>query len=672
MAIGKANVINLDSFHDWVRGEGKCWGYENTEIRTNLSSELQKEDVPYNLYEREDIYFFLKWKTDNSRKADEFERLCRYADEYGIPFDLIEQGESYGVIRLGKKAYVIPKEYLDIKEYTDYSALTLAEMKRLTGKGTDLARPEEQITIQDTKTAIEEQEEEIFVLNQQKEKLEQQQREELEKIKREIEEKYRERKETLNQMKQSLDEKIKQLKNQLFIMDTEIYAIQCFQGETITFGKLRSGTPAAIEEPIVLHQKIRYLDEELSRMISIYDIREEDAKLFEKYIQSCDYAAEFFAPGEKSISLIRLSRTGTTYAPSDKFRNMLEEYEIYHGNLIGILVRNGENVYIGWTDADRIDIEDENIYYTPGRKEYQYDEGAEEKIKAPQKEYIASRYFVYSILQGIVHQKKLVQIPEEEYFLQGGGKYILFNATDGLLEDNRFGLFSDIIKRCNTNLQKGDNILTVQHLRDEGNSRGRGYNDRTHDVSIRDVSIYAINLIDKETVPVVTYEWFFNNEWHRSSIRKRLGEVSLSEDVRNVKEENRTYYTYYVSLAKRYSAAGARANFKVTDDEFINLTFLNSVWVKYAIQNKKVGTLVIGGKTVDYAYAMRYLNRALEYLNDREKKEAELISAYMTLETEWQVALSEWKLKNNVHTITEYQAKRFAKHMERNSQQLLL
>lgn len=87
------------------------------------------------------------------------------------------------MIRLGKKAYVIPKEYLDIKEYTDYSALTLAEMKRLTGKGTDLARPEEQITIQDTKTAIEEQEEEIFVLNQQKEKLEQQQREELEKSK---------------------------------------------------------------------------------------------------------------------------------------------------------------------------------------------------------------------------------------------------------------------------------------------------------------------------------------------------------------------------------------------------------------------------------------------------------------------------------------------------------
>lgn len=666
MAIGKANVINLDLFHDWVRGEGKCWGYKNDEIHTNLSMELKKKNIQTNLYEKEDIDSFLNWKTDNSRKADEFERLCNYADEYGIPFDLIEQGESYGVIQLGKKAYVLPKEYLDIKEYTDYSALTLSEMKQLTGKRTDLARPEEQITMQNTKTAIEEQEEEILSLNQQVKKLEQEQKEELEKIKREIEAKYKEKTEALRQMKQSLDEKIQQLKNQLFILDTEIYAIQCFHGETITFGKLRSGRPAAIEEPIVLHQKIRYLDEELARMISIYNIQEEHTGLFEKYIESCDYAAEFFAPGEKSISLVRLSRTGKTYAPSDKFRNMLQEYEIYHGNLIGILIRNGENVYIGWTDADRIDIEDENIYYAPSRKEYQYEEGAEKRIKEPKKKDIASRYFVFSILQGIIHQKKLVQIPEDESFLQGGGKYILFNATDGLLEDNRFGLFSDIIKRCNTNLQKGDKILTVQYLRDKDNNRGRGYNDRTHDVSIHDATIYPINLVEKETVAIFTYEYLFHNEWHKSSCHKSP-DTSLSKDVRNVKEENRTYYTYYVSLAKRYSAADVRANFEVIDDEFINLTFLNSVWIKYAIQNRKVGELRIGGKTVDYAYTMRYLNKALEYLNGREKKEAELLSGYMALEPEWQVELSEWKLKHNVHTITDYQAKRFAKHMKESS-----
>lgn len=86
-------------------------------------------------------------------------------------------------------------------------------------------------------------------------------------------------------------------------MDTEIYAIQCFQGETITFGKLRSGTPAAIEEPIVLHQKIRYLDEELSRMISIYDIREEDAKLFENTYRAATMQQNSLLPEKRASAL---------------------------------------------------------------------------------------------------------------------------------------------------------------------------------------------------------------------------------------------------------------------------------------------------------------------------------------------------------------------------------
>ena len=239
---------------------------------------------------------------------------------------------------------------------------------------------------------------------------------------------------------------------------------------------------------------------------------------------------------------------------------------------------------------------------------------------------MASRYFVYAILQGVIHQKSMLQIPKEEQFLSGGGKYILFNATEGLLEDNRFGLFSDIIKRCNTNIQKEDKILTIQYLRDEGNSRGRGYHDRTHDVRIQDATVYSVNLVEKETVPVITYEYPFWGEWRKSSFRKHTG-YSLSDDVRNVREEERTYYTYYVSLPKIYSERDARANFAVEEDEFINLTFLNSIWVTYAIQNRKVGRLIIGGKEVSYAYAMRYLNIALEYLRNREKQEKQMYKA---------------------------------------------
>ena len=262
----------------------------------------------------------------------------------------------------------------------------------------------------------------------------------------------------------------------------------------------------------------------------------------------------------------------------------------------------------------------------------------------------------------------MLEIPEQEYFLKGGGKYLLFNATDALIEDNRFGTFEEIIKRCNSNIQRGDVILTVQHLYDVDNNRGTGWQNRTHDVSLKDANLYKINLVEKEEYPAVEYEYCYApDNWAKNIIKRQtLSEVQDyldKKNVRNVRQITRTERYYYISLEKEYSKARARANFELKPYEFINLTFLNSVWVKYAIQNKKVGRLVIGGIVVSYAYAMRYLNKALEYLREREKTEAALLSKYMELPEEWEVYLSEWKLEKNVHEITDYQAKRFAKYM---------
>ena len=49
-----------------------------------------------------------------------------------------------------------------------------------------------------------------------------------------------------------------------------------------------------------------------------------------------------------------------------------------------------------------------------------------------------------------------------------------------------------------------------------------------------------------------------------------------------------------------------------------------------------------------------------------EEKEQELLDAVspaVCTAPDWQVALSEWKLANNVRQITEYQARRFAKYI---------
>ena len=95
--------------------------------------------------------------------------------------------------------------------------------------------------------------------------------------------------------------------------------------------------------------------------------------------------------------------------------------------------------------------------------------------------------------------------------------------------------------------------------------------------------------------------------------------------------------------------------------EYLNLTYLNSVWVQYAIQNRKVGGWKIANATMNYAQSLPYLKIALDYLREREEKEAEMLNRYMDLYPDWQVDLSEWKMKNQYHRLTETRAKAFAK-----------
>lgn len=45
--------------------------------------------------------------------------------------------------------------------------------------------------------------------------------------------------------------------------------------------------------------------------------------------------------------------------------NVLDTYKKFHGKQIGILIRNGENLYVGWTDEEKVRIKDENVYLKP-------------------------------------------------------------------------------------------------------------------------------------------------------------------------------------------------------------------------------------------------------------------------------------------------------------------
>lgn len=90
---------------------------------------------------------------------------------------------------------------------------------------------------------------------------------------------------------------------------------------------------------------------------------------------------------------------------------MLQKYEKYHAHTIGILVKDGENLYMGWTDEDRINIQDENIFFAP--QEETISQKTEETYKSTSREEKISRFFIFALLQGIVNDEKLIQLSEK-------------------------------------------------------------------------------------------------------------------------------------------------------------------------------------------------------------------------------------------------------------------
>ena len=104
----------------------------------------------------------------------------------------------------------------------------------------------------------------------------------------------------------------------------------------------------------------------------------------------------------------------------------------------------------------------------------------------------------------------------------------------------------------------------------------------------------------------------------------------------------------------------AYALFRVYTDEFINLTYMNSTWLKYCITTQNLGC---GRKRLThFAETVRYLNKALKFVKEREEKETKWLSQYVEITDDMWAALSNWKLEKGVRNINNYQAKRFAKY----------
>ncbi len=633
--------------------------FECEHLRTWLSSTSAEQDADY-----------MTEKCEKNKKTtlSSLKRFSQICSEYSQnPTVAVWEEDMYAYIHIGnaERGIIViePEKWLEYIPPVDYSHISPAQLLESAGcsdfspvsslvpvNASNITHAQLEDIAGENARGLEDIQREIeAVKNAETDELA-----EIQKIIREqqalLEKKQQEMMAELEAKKAEMEVTKEKLEGQIWLLDSQIYAIRCYTGETISFAKIRSGKNAPDGEPIIIHQKLRYLDEDLGRLTSLYKLDWKDINVFEDFLKYSPIALDVFAPNERCITLCRLSKDGKIFARNVMFpyANVLEDYEYYHGKTVGIIIRNGENLYLGWTDNTKVHIQDDFIrskanpfdltFMIPPeefRSEYErktWEKERKEKVKQTADD-IVSRVFVMNILQGVIERTQMLPLPKGERVTQES-KYIQYSLSDLWLTDNRFGSFTSIVEKCNARVMCGDTILTVQslwpshQLYARNNDRGRRYADRTHDCSVDDCTIYKVNLIEEDT--------------------------SFRQSGQRI----------FVSVKKEYSPFGARSNFEVFKEEYINLTYMNSVWLEWVINNKTLGGWRAGGRSVNYAYAIRYLNTALDFVRKRERDERAFLEAVepdVCKDPEWPVKLSEWKLEKGVREINEYQAKRFCK-----------
>ena len=759
--IGKIHIKDIKVLREWhASGEFKKWHKVNWSPELAAYHHIKWEDTEqiafYQMQER------IPGLSKSLDRTDSWIRdlleMAEYMQSIDQSLNLLYLDDKYRFAVISgadtEEAYTLPCQFLEIEEYKDYSDYTPDQMCSIAGEtiSSIILADQEFFSFTDVKKDIYSKEEELKEQENALKKLQQEQEEKLEEMKRQLMEQYRPLREMIEKKQAELEEEKKKLENQLTVLDTQIYAIRCITGEVVDFTQFVNGRHADTNSPVVINQKLRYMDEELGKYLALYDVDGDDTGQFEDILKNREDLRDLFCPGEKAVSFVKVSRSGIGYKNHEKFANMLQKYEKYHGHTIGILIKDGENLYMGWTDEDRIDIHDENIFFAP--QEETISQETEETYKSTSQEEKISRFFIFALLQGLVNDGKLIRLPEKVTVIKPN-PYVVFSMADGWIEDNTYGSWKDILDSSNGEIKKGDTVLTMQRItRDDAddykrryekynNDRGRGKKNRTHDVSIRDCTVYPINLVDKnesynlyyldypyaavehryneksdthggtscyisyeylelQGPPVLTKETIVFEKglhsvygkitednienfvkwkeayYHEDSIYRESKNSFFSHDD-SKKCFRREFYKadhiateahYFISEEKEDSGYDwrlgrdikkSRANMEVYEGEFLNLTYLDSVRLRYAIINRKVTAWRIGGCHVDYAAALQYLNKALEYLDEREKKEKEMLLKYMDkLPENWQVDLTLWRKEHGYHALTEARAKKWA------------
>lgn len=440
-SIGTAEFKNFQDFLIWLKSdEGKNWKRNQWSKETNRYCANDWDDGHIGLYKYQKMIPDLRKALDiydqswRESHISRFIDTAEYLDRYGQLFQVLYTDPRFTVIFNAEYSYAIPTEFLDIHLFKDYGDIPYNELHLLSGAIMPGLIPKSgaQVTANSVMNRIKEKTEQIKEKEEELKQIEEEKTKELQKLKAELEERYRKKTDLLVKKQEELQAAKVKLEHELFIVDTEIYAIRCYYGETVSFTRLQEGNAAPKEVPVVAYQKIRFLDEELAKWLSLYDFDGEGIHTFEDVLSTRTDLQDILCPGPKSITLARISRDKVQYGIHPEIANALKAYEVFHGGQIAVLLRDGDNIWIGWTDVDRINLSSENVFYQE-KTEVQAETEAP-SVHTSSKEDVASRYFIFYLLQGIFDNGKLLKAPEGASMSKPDGA-VIFSYADGWIEE---------------------------------------------------------------------------------------------------------------------------------------------------------------------------------------------------------------------------------------------
>ena len=467
------------------------------------------------------------WSSIVTDRSGDFHNLLDALNKDGQRLQVFYSDETASSVGYQDNRYIIPTEFLEITPLKDYDALSSSEMALLGDLEMSSSLLPADITkdsVKSVKDSLEEEKTKIKAFEKEYEL-------KVEELWKEMERKKQDLQEILEKQTAELKAKKAELEKKLLVLDTQIYSIRCYLGEVIDFTKIRDGKPAKEDTPVVVFQKFRYLDEELGKYLGLYAY--DDKEGFLEILKYRDDLRDLFCPAERSISVLQISRTGTLKCPHEKVANMLADYEYLHSRQIAIMVRDGEILYMGWTDDDRIQLSNEDLFkkasmeieQLPDEPEDSWHKDMQESMikhaeEREQKDRI-SRFFLMSILQGMVDNKNMLKFPEKVRMTEESD-YVKFSYAEGWLKDNRFGSFEDMLEKVkDVPTRKGESILTAMHIRRDrdygfygnrnteyaayNNDRGIGEKNRTHGAYIPGMKLMPINKVLKSGRAVVHY-----------------------------------------------------------------------------------------------------------------------------------------------------------------------